>query len=199
MKIAARQLGTLIMLGFLLMPLPGADAQAEFRPGATLLIFDAGYSIGTNRATDEKLDGWGPTLSLEKVDKDGKYSLGFSVARIAYETDVDTSSASEFDAYSVETTPFVITGKGYFGSGSRAKFYAGLGMGVYSAKVNRYKGSQWSPESFGGVAIEVPVGGYIYASESIFLNLGYTFNWLSNSPMKSNMAHTFRLGIGFQL
>jgi hypothetical protein len=145
------------------------------------------------------MDGWGPTVTLEKVDKDGKYSLGFSVAWIRYETDIDTSSASEFDRYAVETTPFFITGKGFFGSGERAKFYGGLGMGVYVSKVNRYKGDLWSPETYGGVALEVPLGAYIYASENIFLNLGYTFNWLSNSPMKSNLAHTFRLGIGFQL
>lgn len=179
--------------------------QAQMKDDATLLLFNAAYGNGKNNITGETMDGWGFSAAFEKINWEGKYALGFAVGWISYNDDSQSNGFPPVSIpenpnpsiYDINTFPFYFYGKLYFGN-PRTRFYIGGGLGAYVSKIKVSGDNFYSTTSSGGVALSAPLGFYLFASENVFFNVNYVFNWLSDSPLDNNIAHILNLGIGFQ-
>ncbi len=189
----------LLCSGLLLLP---ADAFAQMRSQSKLLRFNATYASGKHELADAVLDGWGVSAALEWSRRN--YSLGFALGWISFneipaaETPPATPENPEPQVTGIDVNPVYITGKYFLGS-DKARFYLGGGLGVYTSRQRSCSPVICNTAVTGGTALAVPLGLYVFPSEAFFFNVGYVFNWLSNSVLKNNIAHVINLGVGFQI
>lgn len=189
----------LLCSGLLLLP---ADAFAQLRSQSKLLLFNATYGSGKDALTNETIDGWGVSAAFEA--QRGNHSIGFAFGWIGFNeipvanTPPATPENPQPQVTGIDVYPAYLTGK-YFLGGQQARVYLGVGLGAYTAKERRCSDLLCSTFVTGGVALGLPMGFYIFPSEDFFFNVGYVFNWLSNSVLKDNIGHVINLGVGFQL
>ena len=189
----------LLCSGLLLFP---ADAFAQLRSQSKLLLFNASYGSGKHTVTNALIDGWGVSAAFEA--QRGDYSIGFVLGWIGFneipaaETPPATPENPQPRITGIDVYPAYVTGK-YFVGSDKARFYVGAGLGAYTSKERRCSTLLCSTYTSGGLVLGVPVGLYLFASEELFFNVGYVFNWLSSSVLKNNIGHVINLGVGFQL
>jgi hypothetical protein len=172
------------------------------RSQSGLLLFNATYGIGSHAASGETFDGWGFSTAFDAVQR-GNYSIGFALGWISFSEipEADTPPATPENPQprltGVDVFPMYLTAK-YFMGGPKAHLYLGAGLGGYASKETRCSDTLCSTYADGGFAFGVPLGIYVFPSESVFLNLGYVFNWMSDSVLESDIGHVINLGVGFQ-
>ena len=207
MKLISKIMGISTSVVFVLILLSAGNAHAQMKGDATLLILNSSYGTGTTDLTENSLDAWGFSGAVEKVSWDGKYATGFALGWSSFSAQAynpptpenpDASPNPDPGIYYIDTFPAHVYGKMFFGN-PKVKGYLGAGVGAYMSKVETCGDLGCVTTSTGNFSLNAPLGVYLFTSKSVFFNANYVFNWLNDSPLKSDIAHFFNLGVGFQL
>ena len=93
--------------------------------------------------------------------------------------------------------PASVFAKRYFGDSlGKIQGYIGLGLGIHSTRTST--NSPFFSEHVTRAQATIPLGALFMVSETVFLNLGYSLAWLSESDFKSDLVHSLDLGLGFR-
>ena len=176
-------------------------AQAQFKAGSGLLIFNVGWTMASPEGIEADLNGNTFSLSYEKADLFTAFSGGFVIAYSNTSADSLNAGGEKQDRLNkvgYEVIPVSFFGKVNFGS-ETFRGYAGAGFGIQFSNINYFteKGQVTAWES--GLLISGMAGANFYLSEDILLNANYTISYLGNSYYQNSLAQNINLGIGFQL
>jgi len=188
-----------IILLILLMSL--GLAQAQYKAGSSLLMFNAGFTMASPEDIEADLHGNTFSMSYEKSDFEGLWSFGFVIAYSTTSADSLNAGGEKLDRLnkvSYQVIPVSFFGKVNFGS-EKLRGYVGAGLGIQFSNINYFtqNGQVTSYES--GILIGGMAGINFYLSEDVMLSANYTINYLENSYYKDSLAHNINIGIGFQL
>jgi len=172
-------------------------AHAQIEENALLGTLNLAYVSAQSEQTGQTTDGVGLNASLEKVLGGSLGSLGFDVTY--FQTDESYAVGDETVSAALTAWPITVTGRLFFGKrGSIFSAFLGIGGGIYFGQVETQAGDAYSVQNDSGVVLTVPLGLRLFATKSIFINGGYTLIWMDTRLFKSNLAHTFDLGVGFR-
>ncbi len=182
-----------------LVCLLAGPAAAQVEAGDGLVWFNGGAALGKGAKYGETINGVVVSFAYEKREWDAPTSVGISIGYA--EIDDEVPSGNDNINYSIRTIPFYLGGKYWFGQ-SRLQGYAGLALGIYLGTQRESTvgtpTDDWNASAT-GFGLGVPVGAAISLSDSVLLNVNYTFNWLwGNDFLKNDALHTFSIGIGFK-
>jgi len=176
-----------------------APAAAQVLEGDQILILGGGYSRANIKTTGEAVDGGGIGLSMEQRGIGHNFSLAatFGYMRLDPKSN-DTAVSKQY----VTSFPLFVGFK-FWLSDSKIQPFAGALFGVHFAQLNRVSivsGESYPEVSTSGYGMNVPVGLAISVSDEMFINIGYTLNWLWDSGVfKDDLLHFVNVGLGFQL
>ena len=176
-------------------------AQAQYKSGSGLLIFNVGWTMASPEGIEADLNGNSFSMSYEKTDFSSQWSGGFVIAYSNTSADSLNAGGDKIDRLnkvSYEVIPVAFFGKFYFGSDT-FKGYAGAGFGMQFSNINYFTENGQITAFETGLLISGMAGANFYLSEDILLNANYTINYLGNSYYQNSLAQNINLGIGFQL
>ena len=176
-------------------------AQAQYKNGSGLLLFNVGWTMASPEDIEADLDGNTFSLSFEKSDFDGLLSCGFVIAYSRTSADSLNAGGDKIDRLnkvSYEVIPVTLFGKVYFGSDT-FRGYAGAGIGIQFSNINYFTQNGQVTAFESGFLISGMAGANFYLNENILLNANYSINYLGNSFYKDGLAHNINIGVGFQL
>ena len=176
-------------------------AQAQYKAGSGLLIFNVGWTMASPEDIEADLNGNTFSMSYEKTDFLSQWSGGFVIAYSNMSADSLSAGGEKQDRLNkvgYEVIPVSFFGKVNFGS-EKFRGYVGAGFGMQFSNINYFtqKGQVTAWES--GILISGLAGINFYLSEDILLNANYSINYLGNSYFRDGLAQNINLGIGFQL
>jgi outer membrane protein W len=176
-------------------------AQAQYKTGSGLLLFNVGWTMASPEDIEADLNGNTFSLSYEKTDFGGQWSGGFVIAYSNTYADSLNTAGTKLDRLnkvSYEVIPVALFCKYYFGSDT-FRGYAGAGFGIQFSNINYFTENGQVTAFESGILISGMAGANFYLSEDILLNANYTISYLGNSYYANSLAQNINLGIGFQL
>lgn len=176
-----------------------APALAQVSEGDKFLILGGGYATGQIKSTGETVEGAGFGLSIEQRGIGHKFSLAATFGYMRLDPKSNDTAVSK--QYATSFPLFV--GFKFWLSESKIQPFAGLLVGVHFAQLNRVSvvsGESYPEVSTSGYGMNIPLGVALSVSDEMFINIGYTFNWLWDSGVfKDDMLHFVNAGLGFEL
>lgn len=185
---------TRALFAILVLSLCVGSVQAQYKPGSSLLVFNVGITEASPEDSDKNLDGYTYSFNYEKSNEKGNLAGGVGIAWVTTSAD----SAGPRTSVSYDSLPVMLYGRFLFGS-PRIRAYAGGGAGVHFSSTTFYDDDQQVEGSSGGFLISGAVGVNFFLNEKLLLNGNYNLSYLNNSYYQDGTAHSFTLGLGFQL
>jgi outer membrane protein W len=176
-------------------------AQAQYKTGSGLLLFNVGWTMASPEGIEADLNGNTFSMSYEKTDFVSQWSGGFVIAYSNTYADSLNTAGTKLDRLnkvSYEVIPVALFCKYYFGSDT-FRGYAGAGFGIQFSNINYFTENGQVTAFESGILISGMAGANFYLSEDILLNANYTISYLGNSYYANSLAQNINLGIGFQL
>ena len=176
-------------------------AQAQYKAGSGLFIFNVGWTMASPEDIEADLNGNTFSMSYEETDLFSSFSGGFVLAYSNTSADSLSAGGGKIDRLnkvSYEVIPVAFFGKLYFGS-ETFRGYAGAGLGVQFSNINYFTQNGQVTAWESGILISGMAGANFYLSEDILLNANYSINYLGNGYYQDGLAHNINIGIGFQL
>jgi hypothetical protein len=173
---------------------------AQYDPGSSFMILNFGWTMANPDGVDADIDGNTFSLSYEKTDFEGVWSLGFALAYSKMSADSVTANGQSLDRLNklgYEVLPISVFCKAMFGS-EKLRAYVGAGLGIHFSNITYFTNNVQVTAFESGILLSGLAGGYFFISESVFLNANYSLNWMNNSYYENSMAHNINLGLGFQ-
>jgi hypothetical protein len=178
--------------------LAAGAARADLKEGATLLTLSGSYTYMKNAPSEQMNSGTGGVFTLEKVQGTDSWSFGGLFAAMNTEEDYTGPNGQDIHG-KYDQLLMELMGRYYLGIFSAVDAYAGVGLGFRFATYTITTDGVPVEDSESNLGISMPVGIYVGITRSFYLNLGYSFNYLSSSSFLYNdMAHGFHAGIGWQ-
>ena len=183
---------------FLVLLFAAGTASADLRPGTTLLTLDGSYvSMVTDPAAQTSY-GPGGTLTWEKLSANANWTAGF---RFHYFTvDEDYLGPEKQDIHGeYDNILLQLTSRYFLHVNPTFHVYAGMGFGLRFATFTITTDGNPFEDSESKFALSLPVGVDVHLTDHVFLNLNYTFNFLSDtSYLRHDIVNSYQAGIGFQ-
>lgn len=176
-------------------------SHAQVKQGDSVMWVNGGYAMGTSVITQESMDGASLMFAYEKRDWGQPVSMGFGIGYGELEENTDSLSVSTHRTYA--SVPMYFGAKYWLGKG-KGQGYVGLMLGLYFSEMKSTvtrEGGSTVTSTFGnnGAGLSIPAGAALTLSDSVLLNVNYTFNWLfDNDFLENDMLHVFNLGLGFR-
>jgi len=185
-------------LTFLVLLLAAGQAAADLRPGTTLLTLDASYvSMVTDPAAQTSY-GPGGLLTWEKVSSNSNWTGGFRFHYFTVEEDYRGPELQDIHG-EYDNILLQITGRYFLDLNATFHGYAGVGFGFRFATFTITTDGVPFEDSESKFALSLPIGLDIHLTDHFFLNLNYTFNFLSDaSYLRNDIVNSYQAGIGFQ-
>ena len=185
------------MKGILFVALVAAAVAGGVRPSHAQLygrswlgLVSGGYTKAeTDGSHGEK--GTAFMLAFEKLSYNSTSSMGFGFTFMNVQGETDSLGTSN-----LASIPMTIYAKAIFGP-RWIKAYAGGGIGVHLTRFEAGETSNVVDYQSGFVAT-IPLGFYVSLGESLLINVGYSFNWMSSTFVDGGVAHIVSVGIGYQ-
>ena len=170
-----------------------ASLNAQYKKLSKLTEFNGGYASLTAEDTGHNLTGYMVEFSYIQTALDGKWGGGVMIGFVNSQ-DQDARENAEMN---FSTVPVAALGQLYFG-GNVFQGYVQGQLGLQFSRAD-YVGERlgWATGD-AGLFAGLGLGGHIFLSEQVFVNIAYNFSYLSNSAYRDGIAHLFKLGIGFQ-
>ncbi len=178
--------------------LAAGNASADLRPGTSLLTIDGSYVGMVTSPAAQTSFGPGGTLSWEKVSSNANWTAGF---RFHYFTvEEDYTGPEEQDIHGEYNNILLqLTGRYFLDFSGTFHGYAGVGFGFRFATYTITTDGDPYEDSENSFSLSLPIGVDIHLTDHVFLNLNYTFNYLSDtSYLRHDIVNSYQAGIGFQ-
>jgi hypothetical protein len=181
-----------VLLAVLLMV---ANSYAQLRLESSYLTFNFGFMISELKDSGETLNSGTAALNYELLlSPQLPLAVGFGVGYLAGEeqfTSEGVPTRAEYSAW-----PLYFSGR-YFIGKKRVVGYVGWGLGLHFGTLELFTEDDQSARSSTNISIAVPVGLYVFLSERVYLNGGYTPTWIDSSLL-DGFSSVFTFGVGFQ-
>ena len=191
-----RRVTVAVTLGILV--LTAQTAFAELRRGAKLVTFDGTFVSMVTDPGAQTSYGSGGLLSYEKISSNANWTAGF---RFHYfKVKEDYKGPEKQDVHGQYNDILLqLMGRYFLDLNSRFKAYAGVGVGFkFTTFTITTDGSPFE-DNESNFSLSLPVGIDTHLTKNVFVNLGYTFNFLSTtSYLRHDIVNSFQAGIGFQ-
>lgn len=175
-------------------------ASAQVTMGDQIITIGGGYSYGTLKNFDDQtVDGGMLGITLDQVgnSKPISFAVSFGYSRVDMVEDT-----GQVIRRSVVTWPLGAGARAWLGQ-SKVQGYAGALIAVYFSSMtvtNESIGESYTAFATSGWGMQIPLGVVLNLSPKVFINAGYTLNWLwSNDALANDMMHSFVAGLGFKL
>jgi len=172
-------------------------ALAQYKDQAVLLTLSGGALKATGDVSGQSITGNAANFTFEKVLSGGKVSVGIAIPYIFADETVSVPGDDPVNI-SYSGTPVLLTCK-YNILNGRFAASVGAGIGVHWSSLKQHEGTvDEISNSFTGMALGVPVGVAFFLAEDLYLQGVYSLSYMSTTPLRDDMAHSFLLGLGFQ-
>jgi len=189
---------SLVALSLLAVMLYATDASADLRKGSTMMIFNGTYVNAVNSPSDQRNSGWGGGLSWEKLASNGDWTAGLMFDYFSWdETYEGPNEENVMGEYN--NILFHVKTRYFFDAGSTFKFYAGATLGFRFATYTITTDGIPYEDSESNFSMGIPVGLDVFFGDTFFLDMNYSFEFLSNSSyLEYDIVNAVNVGIGIQ-
>jgi hypothetical protein len=182
-------------------------ANAQLKKGSWLWTLSVGYVPVTSQLTNNSLDGWVGSTTVEKLIGKSNWSIGMNFAFFSAD-DKDAMINGTEIGQSYNTSSLYLGTKYFVSSMGDWVPYFGLGLGVHwTSRYTTISGNtiSLSPEVLTGnehtsnFAFSAPVGLNWFLSKEVFVGLNLTSVWMNDSYYTSDVNLFMNLSVGFQI
>lgn len=192
-----RRVTAAVTLGIFVL-MAHAALATEMRQGATIITMDGTYVSMVTEPAVQTSYGSGGILSYEKLSSDANWTAGF---RFHYFKVTEDYKGAEQQNVNGEYNDILLQllGRYFLDLNPTFKAYAGVGLGFkFTTFTITTDGSPFE-DNESNFSLSLPVGVDTYLTKNVFINLGYTFNFLATtSYLRHDIVNSFQAGIGFQ-
>jgi len=183
---------------FLILLFAAGNASANLRPGTTLLTLDGSYVSMVTDPGAQTIYGPGGLLTWEKLSSNANWTGGFRFHYFTVEEDYIGSEKQNIHG-EYDNILLQLTGRYFLDFNSAFHAYAGMGFGFRFATFTITTDGDPFEDSESKFALSLPLGVNIHMTDHIFLDLNYTFNFLSDaSYLRHDIVNSYQAGLGFQ-
>jgi hypothetical protein len=176
-------------------------AQAQHKPGSSILLFNVGFVSTSPEYSDDDLSGNTFMFSYETSNLDGNMAGGVSIGYMSTSADSVAGEGSKVEranTVSFGVFPILLYGRYMFGS-EKFKGYLGAGFGIQFSNATFATENVQGEAYDSGFLLSGMAGANYFISEKILINANYNISWLANSYFQDGIVSNFAIGLGFQL
>lgn len=188
----------LVAFCLLAVLLSARDASADLRKGSSMLVAKGSYVWMVNSPSEQSNSGVGGGLSWEKLSSNGDWTAGLMFDYFKSDEDYLGPNMEEVSA-EYRNILFHVKARYFLDANATFKFYTGISLGFRFATYELITDGVPFEDSESNFSLGIPLGLDIFLGDSLFLDLNYTFNFLSStSYLKHDIVNAANVGIGFQ-
>jgi len=174
------------------------EARADLRKGSSMLIAKATYVWMQNSPSGQTNSGTGGGLSWEKLSADGDWTAGLMFDY--FDSDESYLGPNQEDiSAEYRNILFHVKARYFFDVGATFKLYTGISLGFRFASFDIVTDGIPFEDSESNFSMGIPLGLDIFLGDKFFLDINYTFNFLSGaSYLQHDIVNAANVGLGFQ-
>ena len=183
-------------------------ASAQLKKGSWLWTLNVGYAPLTSTLTNNSIDGWSGSTTVEKLVGKSNWSIGMNFAYFnASDNDARIDAVEMNQSYSSYS---IYLGTKYFVTGmDKWVPYFGLSLGVnQNSRYTTISGTNTTTlnsdvvsgtEHKSSYAFAAPIGVYWFVSDEVYLGFNLTSIWNDDTYFTSAVNLLMNLSVGFQI